>query len=156
MVELVVIAHIASGLCAVAAGITAMLSPKRPGRHPVAGRVYLWALAALFATGCLLALARPHTLFLLIPGTGALAAAAIGFAARRLRWRHWLPHHIIAMGGSYILALTAFYVDNGPRLPIWRELPPLSFWFLPAAVGIPLIWRALRRRTRRPIGEPNP
>jgi hypothetical protein len=156
MVEPVVIAHIAAGLCAVAAGIAAMLSPKRPGRHPLAGRVYLWAIAALFATGCLLALARPHTLYLLIPGAGALAAAVIGFAARRLRWRHWLAHHIIAMGGSYILALTAFYVDNGPRLPIWRELPPLSFWFLPAVVGIPLIRWALRRHTRRPIRQPKP
>jgi hypothetical protein len=35
--------------------------------------------------------------------------------------------------------LTAFYVDNGPNLPFWRELPPLALWVLPAIVGLP-IW----------------
>jgi hypothetical protein len=43
------------------------------------------------------------------------------------------------MGTSYILMLTAFYVDNGPNLPLWRELPDLAFWVLPSAVGAPLI-----------------
>ncbi|WP_112274001.1 hypothetical protein [Lentzea terrae] len=28
------------------------------------------------------------------------------------------------MGGSYIAMLTAFYVDDGPRLPLWQLLPP--------------------------------
>ncbi|MDJ0341034.1 hypothetical protein QMK19_08595 [Streptomyces sp. H10-C2] len=42
--------------------------------------------------------------------------------------------------------LTAFYVDNTPRLPLWKRLPPLSFWFLPAVVGLPLLLRALRHR----------
>jgi len=49
------------------------------------------------------------------------------------------------MGMSYVLLLTAFYVDNGRNLPLWRELPPISFWLIPAAVGIPLIVRALLR-----------
>ena len=49
------------------------------------------------------------------------------------------------MGTSYIVLLTAFYVDNGPNLPLWRELPPLAFWILPSAVGIPIIiWALLR------------
>lgn len=147
MLEVVIVAHIGAGLTAVVAGAVAMLSPKRPHRHPRAGRVYLVALTTLFVSACVIALARPHTLFLLIPGTAALAAAGTGFAARRIRWRHWLPHHIIAMGSSYILALTAFYVDNGPRLPVWRLLPPVSFWFLPAAVGLPLLAWALWRHT---------
>ena len=149
MVALVIVLHIAAGLTAVVAGAVAMLSPKRPGRHPLAGRIYLFALVGLFATACLIVAARPHTAYLLILGGGALALAGTGFAARRVRWRHWLPHHIIAMGGSYILALTAFYVDNGPRLPVWRLLPPVSFWFLPAVVGIPLILWALHRHTGR-------
>ena len=50
------------------------------------------------------------------------------------------------MGTSYISLLTAFYVDNGKNLPLWRDLSPISFWFLPAAVGLlPLILRALLR-----------
>jgi hypothetical protein len=35
------------------------------------------------------------------------------------------------------------YVDNGKSLPLWKELPPTAYWLLPAAIGIPLIGRAL-------------
>jgi len=34
-------------------------------------------------------------------------------------------------------------VDNGHSLPLWKELPPIAYWLLPAAIGIPLIVRAL-------------
>ena len=30
--------------------------------------------------------------------------------------------HITGMGTSYVLLLTAFYVDNGKNLPLWRDL----------------------------------
>ena len=49
------------------------------------------------------------------------------------------------MGLSYIVLLTAFYVDNGKSLPFWKELPPISYWVIPAALGLPLIARALRQ-----------
>jgi len=42
--------------------------------------------------------------------------------------------------------LTAFYVDNGPHLPLWRHLPTWAFWALPSVVGVPLIMRALRQK----------
>jgi hypothetical protein len=42
--------HLAAGLTAVVAGAIAMLSGKRPGRHPQAGTVYYWALAVVFVT----------------------------------------------------------------------------------------------------------
>jgi hypothetical protein len=50
------------------------------------------------------------------------------------------------------LLLTAFYVDNGKSLPLWRWLPPIAYWLLPAAVGVPLIVRAFLRHplARRP------
>jgi hypothetical protein len=41
--------------------------------------------------------------------------------------------------------LTAFYVDNGKSLPLWRDLPSITYWLLPAAVGLPLILYALLR-----------
>jgi hypothetical protein len=66
------------------------------------------------------------------------------------RRRQWADSwHIIAMGASYIAMLTAFYVDNGPQLPVWNLLPAWAFWVLPTAVGAPLIWRAVRRRAGR-------
>ncbi|ADD45014.1 DUF2306 domain-containing protein [Stackebrandtia nassauensis] len=146
-IQVIIGIHIAAGLVAVIAGAVAMFAAKRPGRHPVAGRIYLGGLAVLVASACVIVVARPHTAFLLLLGAAALMLAGIGLAARRIRWRGWLAHHIIAMPGSYILALTAFYVDNGPRLPLWRLLPPAWFWFLPAAVGFPLVVWALRRNT---------
>jgi hypothetical protein len=39
--------------------------------------------------------------------------------------------------------LTAFYVDNGKSLPLWKELPTIAYWILPSAVGLPLIVHAL-------------
>ena len=47
------------------------------------------------------------------------------------------------MRASYILMQTAFYVDNGRNLPLWRRLPEPAFWFLPGTVGLPLILYAL-------------
>ena len=47
----------------------------------------------------------------------------------------------------YILLLTAFYVDNGPQLPLWRSLPSLAFWLLPSLVGLPFLIWALRRHS---------
>ena len=49
------------------------------------------------------------------------------------------------MGTSYVLLLTAFYADNGKTLPLWKELPSLAYWILPAAVDTPLIVRPLLR-----------
>jgi len=46
--------------------------------------------------------------------------------------------------------LTAFYVDNGPKLPGWRLLPPVTFWFLPTLVALPFAVLALRRHSRDP------
>ena len=44
-------------------------------------------------------------------------AGAVGRLARRRLWRGWLRVHVTGMAISYILLLTAFYVDNGPHLP---------------------------------------
>jgi hypothetical protein len=43
------------------------------------------------------------------------------------------------MGSSYILLLTAFCVDNGKNLPLWRGLPQIAFWLLPSVLGVPII-----------------
>jgi hypothetical protein len=49
------------------------------------------------------------------------------------------------MSSSYIVLLTAFYVDNGPRLPLWKELPHIAFWIGPTLIGAPIVARALAR-----------
>ncbi len=144
--------HVLLGLACVTAGAIAMLSQKRAGRHPRNGTIYFWCLAGVFASAAGLAAvrwARDYHLFIL--GALAFAAAYLGRRARRDRWRYWIRLHITGMGSSYLLLLIAFYVDNGNSLPIWRELPPIAYWLLPAAIGIPLIlhvllWHPLLRR----------
>jgi hypothetical protein len=138
--------HVLVGLTCVIAGAIAMLSEKRSGRHPTFGTIYFWGLALVFASASALSFVRwadDYHLFIL--GSLAFAAALLGRTARRRRWRNWVQLHIIGMGFSYILMLTAFYVDNGPNLPLWRELPQIAFWLLPSAIGSLLILHALLR-----------
>ena len=137
--------HLAAGLIAVSAGAVAMLSRKQVGRHPQAGTVYYWALATIFFTMSILAISRwadDYDLFIL--GGLSFIAATIGRTARRKLWPSWARIHATGMGSSYILMMTAFYVDNGKNLPLWRELPQIAFWILPTLVGTPVILYVLR------------
>jgi hypothetical protein len=138
--------HVLAGVACVVAGAVAMLSPKRPGRHPTFGTIYYGCLAAVFVSATALAAMRwDEDYHLFILGVLAFAAASLGRAARRRRWHAWVRLHITGMGLSYVLLLTAFYVDNGKSLPLWKELPPISYWLLPGAVGLPLIAHAVLR-----------
>lgn len=138
--------HIFVGIVCVVAGLIAMLSLKRRGRHSTFGSFYYWSLAVLVASAIGLSVVRwaenYHLFFL---GTLSLMAATVGRTALRRRWRYWVRLHITGMGLSYILMLTAFYVDNGKNLPLWRELPQWAFWVLPAALGLPIMLYALLR-----------
>src|SRR5215211_4138159 len=138
--------HIACGLTAVVTDALAATAKKRPGRHPRAGRVYLWALTGIFTTATIMAAIRWHEdAHLFAIAVIAISLGLYGYRARRQHRPGWPPHHAIGMGGSYITLLTGFYVDNGPFLPLWNRLPHLSYWLLPSLIGIPLIWRALHR-----------
>ena len=55
---------------------------------------------------------------------------------------------MVGMSLSYIVLLTAFYVDNGPKLPVWDRLPTIAFWVGPSIIGLPLLARALLRHGR--------
>lgn len=138
--------HVVVGLGCVITGLVAMLSTKRPGRHPTAGTLYYWSLALVFASMSGLSVMRwPADIHLFVLGILSFGAATVGRAARRGRWRGWLRLHITGMGLSYILLITAFYVDNGANLPLWRDLPSLAYWVAPALVGAPILIRALLR-----------
>ena len=144
----IVAIHVVAGLICTVAGIVAMLNPKRAGSHPSAGTVYYWSLVVVFLTMAALSILRwPHNIHLFLLGILSFGAGVVGRRARRRLWRRWLPVHITGMAVSYILLLTAFYVDNGPHLPLWRMLPPLAFWLLPSLVGLPLLIWALRRHS---------
>ena len=92
--------------------------------------------------------AEDYHLFVL--GSLSFAAAIFGREARRRLRPGWARLHMTGMGASYILLLTAFYVDNGKILPLWRLLPQWAFWVLPSAIGLPiLVWALLRHPLAR-------
>lgn len=137
--------HVAAGLTAVATGLLAMASHKAPGRHPWAGVWYYRSLATVFVTMAALSAMRwAEDYHLFIIGAVAMTAAVLGRRNAPPRPNAQPRVHVTGMGTSYILLLTAFYVDNGPNLPVWRHLPALAYWVLPGAVGGPLIWHVLR------------
>jgi hypothetical protein len=150
--------HVLLGLTCTIVGVIAMLSPKRSGHHPRFGTIYYWCLMGVFVTASGLAAVRwAEDYHLFVLGALAFGAAFLGRMARRRRWSNWVKLHITGMATSYVLLLTAFYVDNGKNLPLWRELPPLAYWLVPAVVGIPLIVRALLwHPLARPPQPPSP
>lgn len=143
--------HVAAGVVCVVAGAAAMLSRKGRGRHSRCGTLYFWSLLVVFVTAVGLSLVRwaqDYPLFLL--ATASFGAAGLGRAAMR---RRWSPRaHIAGMGVSYIALLTAFYVDNGKSLPLWKALAPIAYWLAPSAIGGPILLLALWRHplARRP------
>ena len=153
--------HILLGLTCVVTGLVAMMSPKGRGRHSNCGTVYYWCLSAVFASATALSAMRwaeNYHLFAigaLSFGTALLGRAAapqLGGDRQDQRPRRGQPQprrrfdlHVTGMGLSYIFLLTAFYVDNGKNLPLWKELPAIVLWLLPAVVGIPIIVRVLLR-----------
>jgi hypothetical protein len=146
--------HVLLGLACAITGVLAMLSRKRAGRHPRYGTIYFWCLGAVFLTASSLAAVRwAHDYHLFILGALSFAAAYVGRRAMQQRWRYWVRLHIAGMGSSYVLLLIAFYVDNGRFLPLWKDLPPIAYWLVPAAIGIPLIVRAL---LWHPLAQPAP
>jgi uncharacterized membrane protein HdeD (DUF308 family) len=137
--------HVIAGLTAVISGAVAALARKGSRRHVRAGRLFYQAVTVLFATAVALAAMRwRQDYHLVIIGAVAFTAATTGYLYRR-RHRPGDTGHIAGMGIGYIAMLTAFYVDNGPHLPLWDRLPPLAFWLLPALIGVPVIAGAVLR-----------
>lgn len=138
--------HVALALAAVVNGAVAMLSRKGSRQHRRFGLAYFWCLAGVALTATALAIARwaeDKALFVL--ALLAFGAALFGRWTRRWTGAEWVRAHLVAMGLSYVTMLTAFYVDNGPNLPVWRSLPPITYWILPALVGLPIIIATLLR-----------
>lgn len=136
-------------------GVVAFCVPKRRERHSRWGTRYLWAYSLVFLTASILSVQRWSTdaylFFLAALGYGL---ALGGYAARRFRresWllyfvgKQWITAHIVAMVGSYIVLWTAFFVDNGHLIPLLNQLPPLTFWLLPALIGLPFIALSISR-----------
>ena len=55
---------------------------------------------------------------------------------------YWYYSHIGQMGGAYIATITAFLVNNAHWV---SSVPAIVFWLLPAAIGIPLVFRTIAK-----------
>ena len=100
--------HILSGLTAVIAGALAATARKRAGRHPRAGRVYLWALGGIFATATIMAAIRWHEdahLFAIATAGGTLATTG--------RLMRWLPETgpRRALAATIAIAMLCLIID---------------------------------------------
>lgn len=141
----IVAVHVAAGLTCAVAGAIAMLSDKRPGRHPQSGTVYYWSLVVVSVTMAVLSAMRwAEDYHLFVLGCLSFGAAFVGRRAAPSQSTGRVRVHVASMGLSYVVLLTAFYVDNGRSLPLWRSLPPITYWLVPSVVGVPIIVRALR------------
>ncbi len=120
------------------------------------GTIYFWSLAVVFVSSTTMAALRfLQDWHLLLIGAVAFGAGGLGYLARRRGRPRWERVHIPAMGGSYIVLFTGFYVDNGSNLPLWDRLPHIAYWVLPSLIGIPLILRALGRWQKCVLATPS-
>jgi len=137
------------------AALTVAAKSRQSARFPESARRPA-AVTVIFATATALSVMRwRQDYYLFIIGAVAFTAATIGYEHRR-RHRPGDAGHIAGMGIGCTAMLTAFYVDNGPHLPLWDRLPVLAFWLGPAAIAAPLIVRAVirARRASRASGGP--
>jgi hypothetical protein len=138
--------HILAALSCVISGVIAMVSKKGSHCHIKAGSAYYYGLLIVFITVIVISVLRwkeDYHLFLL--GLLSFGMAFTGRLAVKQKWNKWPVYHVCCMGFSYIVLITAFYVDNGKFLPIWRDFSPIIYWTLPAIVGLPIIVATLIR-----------
>jgi hypothetical protein len=90
-----------------------------------------------------------HSAYLFVLGCVAFAFGSTGSTARKRRWPGWLTMRTIGMSLSYIVLLTAFYIDNGPKLPLWDRLPSIMFWLDHQSSACPSLAERSCARTSR-------
>lgn len=149
------VVHGLAGLTTVVTGILTFSVPKGPARHHRWGKRYLWAYTIVLLTATILSVQRwqadAYLFFLAV--LGALCAL-VGYTARRFRQTPWMQRvlgeqwvvvHIVGMIGSYVVLLTAFYVDNAHLIPLLNQLPSLTFWVLPGLIGLAFMVLSISR-----------
>jgi hypothetical protein len=131
--------HIVSGTAALTLGPLALLAAAR--RHSSRDLVltaYMWAVFATCLTAAVVSLLDLARLWWLVPiAVLSYLLALVGYVAVRRGWPKWVRAH--GLGGSYIALVTALLVVSAGDISTIAEIVA---WILPAAVGIPLIFRA--------------
>jgi hypothetical protein len=149
------VVHALAGLTTAVLGIVAFSLPKGPTRHHRWGERYLWAYTVVFLTATILSVQRwtadAYLFGLAVLGYGF---ALGGYGARRFRQAPWLRHalgeywviaHLSGMIASYVVLVTAFYVDNAHLFPGFNRLPIIVFWVAPTLVALPFLALSIQR-----------
>lgn len=149
------VVHVLAALTTGVTGVITFSRPKRRGRHPKWGVRYLWAYTVVFLTAIILSVQHwPTDAYLVVLATIGYGFALSGYGARRFRQKpmvrrilgkQWISAHIVGMIGSYVVLLTAFYVDNAHLIPGLKQLPTLTFWVLPSLIALPFLVVSLSR-----------
>jgi uncharacterized membrane protein len=149
------VVHALAGLTTTVLGIVAFIVPKGPTRHHRWGERYLWAYTVVFLTAIILSVQRWQAdAYLFVLAVLGYSLALSAYSARRFRqatWlrrllgEYWVIAHLTGMIASYVVLLTAFYVDNGHFFPGLNRLPTLTFWVAPTLIAIPFLVRSIRR-----------
>lgn len=143
---IVIVIHILLSLTAVICGLGAILKNKTSKGHYAFGKIYYWSILAAFVTVITMAIMRwPYNNHLFLIGLLTVILVFVGRRIARIKRPRWSRLHTVCMGGSYILLITGFYVDNGKNLPFWKLFPQWFFWIFPAVVGIPIILYVLKK-----------
>jgi hypothetical protein len=149
------VVHVLAGMTSAVTGIVAFGVPKGPARHHRWGTRYLWAYTVVFLTASILSVQRwSADAYLFVLAVLGYSLALGGYGARRFRhspWlrrplgEYWVIAHLVAMISSYVVLLTAFYVDNAHLFPGVNRLPTIVFWVAPSLIAIPFLVRSIQR-----------
>jgi hypothetical protein len=131
--------HIISGAAALALGVLALIgAARRQSSRDLLLAAYLWAVLATCLTAILLSALDWSRLWWIVPlAVVSYLLALVGYLAVRRGWAQWIAAH--GLGGSYIALVTALLVVSAGDISTTAEIVA---WILPAAVGVPLIFRA--------------
>jgi hypothetical protein len=125
---------------------------QKPTRWDWAIEIFFGSMHVGFVIFAVFIFIKGNIAFGIISGVfGILGLRGNQDTVRRLRGKleyrnYWLLAHIGGMLGSYIGAVTAFFVNNNAR---FIHLPDLAAWLGPAALIVPLIIIEIKRHQKK-------
>jgi len=138
--------HITVALTTFLAAPIALTAPKLRGRHTTIGNLYHWLmLAVCLSAACLAFLHWEESWHLLIIAVTSYSFALRGYLAAKQRKPLWLRTHVSSMLASYIALWTAVIVLKGSIIPGVSLLPDFTYWLIPSIIGLPILWRVLKK-----------
>jgi len=140
LIKILLYIHILTGFLALIFGAVAMYVKKTKGFHTKVGNSYFYLVSFACASAMVLSVLNwDSSSYLFFIAVFSFSFLIRGYFAVKKKSDGWLNRHIGGMLGSYIAMSTAFLVVSGQYIPLLNLLPPISLWFLPTIIGVPII-----------------